>query len=393
LKKVMHFGAGNIGRGFFGQLYHESGFHIIFIDVVNQVIDAINQQKQYPLWLVGKNTEKLIITNVSGILLNDEHSILEASKDVNLISISVGANNVKNLIPVLTKIIEKKFITCPKDFLNIIIGENMKNASSIVRKWILEQLSIEAKEFFDRNVGLVETVLSRMVPVVPEELKKQYPLIVLVEPYKTMPVAKNMFKGQLPQIKNFLFVEDIEPYEAMKLYIHNFTHTSFACAGHLKNYRFIWESVSDQKIKKTVDKAFFEIQQAINRKYSITIEELDCYYKDLLERFLNKALGDTIARVAREPLRKLGPQDRFIGAAKLCQQQDIVPEFVCFFVACCLHYNEATDTESQTLQHLLKEKGIDYVLENVSGLSASDSAFRLVKNYYLNFWKLWKKMI
>ncbi|MGB9642846.1 MAG: hypothetical protein ACPL3Q_06585, partial [Candidatus Ratteibacteria bacterium] len=223
MKKVMHFGAGNIGRGFFGQLYHESGYHIIFVDIVNQVIDTINQQKQYPLWLVGKNIEKLVITNVSGIPLNDEQSIIESSQDVNLISISVGANNVKNLIPILTKIIENKFVICPKDFLNIIIGENMKNASSIVKKWIQEQLSIETREFFNRNVGLVETVLSRMVPVVPEELKKQYPLIVLVEPYKTMPVAKNTFKGQLPEIKNFLFVEDIEPYEAMKLYIHNFT--------------------------------------------------------------------------------------------------------------------------------------------------------------------------
>ncbi|MGC8805394.1 MAG: hypothetical protein ACP5QD_05635, partial [Candidatus Ratteibacteria bacterium] len=255
------------------------------------------------------------------------------------------------------------------------------------------QLSIETREFFNRNVGLVETVLSRMVPVVPEELKKQYPLIVLVEPYKTMPVAKNTFKGQLPEIKNFLFVEDIEPYEAMKLYIHNFTHASFACAGHLKNYQYIWESVSDQKIKQIVDKAFFEIQQAIHTKYKIPIEELDSYYKDLLERFLNKALGDTIARVAREPLRKLGPQERFIGAAKLCQQQNIVPEVVCFFVACCLHYNEATDIESQKLQHLLKENGVEYVLGNVSGLFASDSVFRLIKYYYLNFWKMWKKMI
>ena len=393
LKKVMHFGAGNIGRGFFGQLYHESGYHIIFVDIVKQVIDTINQQRQYPIWLVGEDVKKLVVTNISGIPLNDEQSIIEASKHVNLISVSVGANNIKNLMPLLAKIIEKKFVADPSDFLNIIIGENMKNASGIVKQWILEQLSNEAKDFFNRNVGLVETVLSRMVPVVPEELKKQYPLIVLVEPYKTMPVAKNMFKGHIPEIKNFLFVEDIEPYEAMKLYIHNFTHASFACAGHLKHYQFIWESVSDLKIKQAVDRAYLEIQQAINKKYGVSIEELDNYYRDLIERFLNKSLGDTISRVAREPLRKLGPHDRFIGAAKMCVEQNVIPEYVCFFTACCLYYDQPSDKESQQLQNLLNTKGIDYVLQEVSGLSCSDSIFNMIKDRYVNFCELREKMI
>ncbi|MCM8759260.1 MAG: hypothetical protein NC906_05765 [Candidatus Omnitrophica bacterium] len=393
MKKVLHFGAGNIGRGFFGQLYYESGYHIIFVDVIDDIIETLNKKKEYPLWLVAENTEKLTIKNISGIKSTELSKIVDTSIDVNLISFSVGVNNVKQLIPILKKIIEEKSIKTPDSYLDIIIGENIKDASKILRQMLLENLEHNAIAYFTDKVGLVETVLGRMIPIVPEELKRQYPLIILAEPYKTMPVAKGMFKGELPEIKDFLFVENIEPYEAMKLYIHNFTHAALAYAGHLKGYNFIWQALEDEKIKNLLKKAYLEIKQAINKRYNVPAEELDDYYNDLLSRFSNKALGDTIARVGREPIRKMGNEDRIIGAAKLCQQQGIFPENICFFAACCLYYNEPTDAESQKLISLLKNYGVDYVLQNISGLCPDTKIFCLIKQKYIEFWKIWERVL
>ncbi|MCM8816333.1 MAG: hypothetical protein NC913_02335 [Candidatus Omnitrophica bacterium] len=393
MKKVLHFGAGNIGRGFFGQLYYESGYHIIFVDVIDDIIETLNKKKEYPLWLVAENTEKLTIKNISGIKSTELSKIVDTSIDVNLISFSVGVNNVKQLIPILKKIIEEKSIKAPDSYLDIIIGENIKDASKILRQMLLENLEHNAIAYFTDKVGLVETVLGRMIPIVPEELKRQYPLIILAEPYKTMPVAKGMFKGELPEIKDFLFVENIEPYEAMKLYIHNFTHAALAYAGHLKGYNFIWQALEDEKIKNLLKKAYLEIKQAINKRYNVPAEELDDYYNDLLSRFSNKALGDTIARVGREPIRKMGNEDRIIGAAKLCQQQGIFPENICFFAACCLYYNEPTDAESQKLISLLKNYGVDYVLQNISGLCPDTKIFCLIKQKYIEFWKIWERVL
>ncbi|HQL65297.1 MAG TPA: mannitol-1-phosphate 5-dehydrogenase, partial [bacterium] len=84
-------------------------------------------------------------------------------------------------------------------------------------------------------------------------------------------------------------------------------------AGHKKNYKYIWEVVKDKKIENLVRNAYLEIKSAIHRNYGIEDEEIEAYYRDLLERFSNKALGDTIIRVAREPIRKLGPEERIIG--------------------------------------------------------------------------------
>ncbi|MCM8765154.1 MAG: hypothetical protein NC830_07350, partial [Candidatus Omnitrophica bacterium] len=269
----------------------------------------------------------------------------------------------------------------------------IKDASRILRQWIIETISPSAVEYFEKNVGLVETVLGRMIPIVPEEIKKQYPLIVLAEPYNTMPIAKNMFKGKLPDVKGFLFVDNIETYEAMKLYIHNFTHAAFAYAGHKKGYTFIWQTVADRKIRDLVQKAYIEIKQAINKKYNVSKQEIDHYYEDLLTRFSNKGLGDTVIRVAREPIRKIGPNDRIIGAARLCQMQEVLPEYISFFAALCIYYDEPADPESKKLKNLLETHGIDYILENISGLSKQDSIYGLIKEKCLNFWKLKEKML
>ncbi len=328
MKKVLHFGAGNIGRGFFGQLYYESGYHTIFVDMLDWLIDELNKDKQYPVWIVGKETEKILVRNVSGIKITEVNRIIDEAKNINLMSFSVGVNNIKGIIPVLAKIIENKAEQNPVP-LNIIIGENIKDGAKIIRDMLKEKLSRNANDYLNKNVGLVETVLSRMIPYVPDDLRKQYPLIVLVEPYKTMPVAKNMFKGSLPEIKGFLFVENIETYEAMKLYIHNLTHACFAYSGYLKKHHYIWQATEDKKIKNLVDKAYGEIRLAIHKKFSVSLQELDAYYYDLLERFSNRGLGDTVVRVAREPIRKLGCYDRFIGAANLCLSQHVNTEYIC----------------------------------------------------------------
>ncbi|HPP67389.1 MAG TPA: hypothetical protein PKX05_05680, partial [bacterium] len=103
--------------------------------------------------------------------------------------------------------------------------------------------------------------------------------------------------------------------------------------------------------------------------------------------------GDTIIRIARDPIRKLGREERIIGTARLCQRQGIIPEYVCFFAACCLYYDEPSDAESQKLKMFLLTNGIEKTLENISGLDQDDPIFIRIKTCYINFWKKWKKMV
>ncbi|HPJ99686.1 MAG TPA: mannitol-1-phosphate 5-dehydrogenase, partial [Candidatus Hydrogenedentes bacterium] len=49
MKRALQFGAGNIGRGFLGQLYYESGYAATFVDVLDDVVRALNERGEYPL--------------------------------------------------------------------------------------------------------------------------------------------------------------------------------------------------------------------------------------------------------------------------------------------------------------------------------------------------------
>jgi mannitol-1-phosphate 5-dehydrogenase len=382
MKKVIHFGAGNIGRGFFGELYYDSNWEILFADVSRELVSLLNQEKKYPLWIVGDKTVKRVIDRFSACLVSDEKTLQKAIADTNLISFSVGANNVRNLAPIFARLIEAKFSMMPDSTLDFIIGENLKNGAVLTKEWIISHLNPAFMRFFHERVGFVETVLSRMVPIVPDDLRKEYPLLVMVEEYRVLPLQRKAFIGPVPEISGFLPVDDIEPYQAMKLSIHNFSHSAFAYAGFLHGHTYIWESVNDLEIAQRVDAAMNEIIPAIASRYGRTKQELEGYYSDLLKRFCNRALGDTIFRVAREPIRKLGANERFIATARLCLSQGINPENVAYFAACAFKYKEPRDPESVRLGQLLASSGTDAVLKEICALEAGDPLAALIKEQF-----------
>ena len=46
MKNAVMYGAGNIGRGFIGKVFYESGLSVVFVDVVQEVIDKLKQGRQ-----------------------------------------------------------------------------------------------------------------------------------------------------------------------------------------------------------------------------------------------------------------------------------------------------------------------------------------------------------
>ncbi|HRR96022.1 MAG TPA: mannitol dehydrogenase, partial [Candidatus Ratteibacteria bacterium] len=181
-KKVIIFGAGQIGRGFIGEICYSSGYFLVFVDVFKNVIDLLNKEKKYPLWILGKEKEEKFIENFKGIYFDDKKSVSNEIKEANLIFTAVGVNNLKSLAPLISEGILKKFYANKSDYLNIIICENLLGSGKILYSEVLEYLPPEFKEVVFQKVGFVESVVSRMVAPITDEIKKINPLIVRVEP-------------------------------------------------------------------------------------------------------------------------------------------------------------------------------------------------------------------
>ena len=103
-----------------------------------------------------------------------------------------------------------------------------------------------------------------------------------------------------------------------------------------------------------------------------------------MRRFANKALGDTVARVAADPLRKLRPQDRLVGAATLCVRHGIRPTALAKVIAAALRYDNASDPSAVELQAHRRAEGDSRVLESVCGILPGSELAALIRGELLS---------
>ena len=369
MKAAVILGAGNIGRGFIGQLFHESGYHLTFVDIDAPLLAALNQQGRYTLRLVTNETRQEInITPVKGVPANDQEAVVQALVEAEIGATAVGVRALPQVAPNITAGIQRRAEQKINRPLNILICENLKDAAQVFKEMVKAALPPAYRPYLAEQIGFVETVISRMIPPLPPELRRQNPGLIIAEPYKELPVDAAGFAGLPPEIVGLRPVTPFPFYAERKLYIHNAGHAALAYLGYQKGYRYGYEALADPQIFAMVQGAMRESQQALEKKYGLAAGSLTEYIDDLLHRFQNRAMGDTILRLGRDPLRKLGAQDRLVGAALTALDQGIQPNHLATAIAAAFHFDPPDDPVAGQLQAQLQQHGIQAVLRDVCGL-------------------------
>ena len=375
-KNAVMYGAGNIGRGFIGMLFSQSGYEVTFVDVAETVINALNQEHAYPVRIVSSEGYRDIeIRNVSAVDGNDMEAAADAIAGCDIMATAVGVNVLKFIIPNLTAGIRKRMQRNGGP-LNIIICENLMDANKVLEGMLKEQLSEKEILWFDENVGLVEASIGRMVPVQTEEMKDGNPLRVCAEGYGFLPVDMAGFKGEIPKIQNMIPFEPFDFYIKRKLYLHNMGHAVCAYLGLYTGRKYIYESIGDAEVELMVTEAMTESALALSKKYGVPVEKLLQHAQDLRMRFANQALQDTCLRVGGDPKRKLSVSDRLIGASRLCMEEGIYPVFISIGTAGAVREYLEEQDKKQSLENA-KE-----VLKEISGLEEGEELMELVLQLY-----------
>lgn len=368
MKKVVQFGAGNIGRGFTAQLFTESGYEVVFVDVVEDVVKSLNTRGGYQIRMAENPPYDVRIHNVRAVLGTDEEAVANEIMDAELICTAVGVNVLSHIAPVIAKGILKRAQDGSTDPINIIICENLSKAGTYLKKEVKKSMPFVFQTYLDKHVGFVESVVSRMVPLQDEYLRRADPLIVVVEPYKRLPVDKTGFKGDIPNIVGMEPYENFQGYVDRKLFTHNAGHAISAYLGYLRGFKLVPHAIRDPKIRLAVLAALGETGDALIKKWGFGFEQHQNHINDLLDRFGNEALADQVARVGRDPLRKLGPNDRLVGGAKFALEHGIHPENMCKGIAAALLYDEPSDSAAVQVQEKIKSLGVAGALQEISGL-------------------------
>ncbi|MBE5737470.1 MAG: mannitol dehydrogenase [Clostridiales bacterium] len=374
MKKFIMYGAGNIGRGFIGQLFSNSGYQVGFIDINQEVIARLNSDKQYPVNVVSNDgIEEQIVKNVYGIDGKDVELVSNEIASCDIMATAIGVNVLKFIVKPISLGIKKRFEQ-NKEPLNIIICENLIGADQYLKGLIKEQLP-EYSDRIDKEIGFVEASIGRMVPVVPEDKKLGNPLRVYVEPYNILPVDKDAFKGEIPDVQNLYPYTPFNLFIQRKLFMHNMSHATCAYLGYLRNYEYIYQAIADYDIKCVAFKALVQSALAISRENKVDIDMLLDHAENLLYRFANVELGDTVARVGKDTKRKLSSNDRLIGAIKLTEKHNLPNEYLCLGVACAMAFEPIDDENSQELSSFVKEFGVKETLKKYSDYDGEKTKF------------------
>ena len=382
MKTAIMYGGGNIGRGFIGKVFADSGYEVCFLDIMQDIIDEMNARGEYTVRIVSNAGEQdTTVKHVRAANSLTEHAIDEIV-NCEIMATAVGVNVLPRIAPVIAKGVVARMERSGRP-LDIILCENQLGADELMRGWIYEKLTDAQKQWADDNLGLVEASIGRMVPPLTPEMRAQDKLLICVEPYAELPVDRDAFKGEIPDLVGLIPYTPFEFYIKRKLFLHNGGHATCAYLGYEKGYEYIWQAIADPEIYEAAKASMMTSAAALVKRFGEGVREnVESNVTDLLFRFQNKALKDTVARVGADPVRKLRRNDRIVGAALFAIEQGVDPAPIVKGILAALQFDRAEDATAPEVQQALKEQGIAYVLRHYMGLDENEPLYGMIEAEY-----------
>ncbi|QJC51455.1 mannitol-1-phosphate 5-dehydrogenase [Paenibacillus albicereus] len=363
--KAVHFGAGNIGRGFIGLLLSQAGYEVVFSDVNEPLVRELQRRGEYEVTLAEEAGRQFRVGGVSAIDGRDPQAVAEAVASADLVTTAVGVGVLRHIAPGIAAGLQLRLARGGAP-LHLIACENAIGASTILKQHVMELLSGQEREALAASTAFPDSAVDRIVPIQHHEDI----LAVTVEPFYEWVVNRSQLLPGAAEIPGVHYVDDLAPYIERKLFTVNTGHCSAAYAGYAKGFATIQQSMQDEEVAGFVRSVLRETGDMLVRSYGFDAAEHDAYIETILGRFRNPHLTDEVARVGRSPLRKLSREDRLVRPALLALEQGLPADRLAEAMGLALRFDEPGDPEAMQLQQALRELGPAGALAQASGLGA-----------------------
>ena len=373
-KKLVQFGAGNIGRSLVGQIFSSAGWEIVFVEVDSDIVEALTDQGRYRILVKEREPDEIWVEGVRGVFALETDDVVKEIVSCDLLSTAVGAK----FLPEIAETIAKGLLMRDKP-LNLILCENLRNACEVMKTALLRHLP--ANFPFEERVGLVATSIGKMVPLMPSSIRRSDPLEVWAEAYNQLIVDKNAFIGGVPDVKGVVPRNCFEAYVDQKLFVHNMGHALCAYLGDQTGANTICQAMENERTVTTVRKAMEESGEALVALYPQELKsgEMQEYIEDLLRRFDNPELGDTVFRVGRDRPRKYAYEDRLIGSLRTQRSAGVDSTHTLMGIAAGFTFSAKDSSGARFasdvhFDEIFKAKGVPGVLVEICGLDPTEDS-------------------
>ena len=375
--KAIQFGAGNIGRGFIGAVLAQAGYQVVFADVVADLLDQINNRKQYTVHVTDTVSRDIVITDICAVHSGSEAAVAEIA-GADIITTAVGLRILKFVAPAIAKGLAARMAAGEEKPLNIIACENGLKATSQLKELTFALLSPDVAAWAEKHVGWPDAAVDRIVPPV----RCEVPLDVAVEEYFEWDVERSAFVGAIPAIAGMTPVDNLEAYVERKLFTLNTGHATAAYIGKMKGLGTIGESIADPAVFPVVKAVMQQSGEGLVRKFGFDHDAHFAYIEKILKRFSNPYLKDDVDRVGREPLRKLAPNDRLILPMLTARGFGLPYDKLLLAIGAALHFDNPADPQSVEMLAAIAAEGVAATVVKYTGLAADDPVVAEIEAAY-----------
>lgn len=362
--QAVHFGAGNIGRGFVGLLLARAGYDLVFADVADELITALDNADSYEVHEVGSDPQTHTVTGFRAInSASQPDQLVEAIAGADIVTTAVGAQVLVHLASAIADGIAARSDDAGR--LAVMACENAINGTDILTRHVEQAWEDAGHEgdLHDRAL-FANTAVDRIVP------DQEPGLDVTVEEYLEWAVDRTPFNGDEPDIAGVTWVDDLEPYIERKLFTVNTGHATAAWYGHDAGIERIADALSDDDVAAKVRAVLEETASLVVAKHDIDADVQAAYVDKILHRFANPHLPDTTARVGRAPLRKLSRNERFVSPASQLAERGMDHDALVAAMGAGLAFDAADDDQVPELREIVDNHSPDEVVDQVMGIPA-----------------------
>lgn len=369
--EIVIIGAGATGRGHIGQLAHDAGFHITFIERRQDLVDCLAEARRFAVGLAGEN---IVECEVNGFEIYhiDDPRCADAISKADILATAVIPTNLKSTIPNITAGLKLRMTNGVSKPLNIIACENMERSSSTLKGYLQEAQPDLDWEWIDAHVGFPDSMVARAIPI-PHD-----PLFLLSEGTQEWSVDGTAILQPMPYLEGMTISSNQAAALERKLYIKNTGHMSIGVLGFHLGYELMDEAARDPEVFDLVDAATRESAAAVVKKHGFPAEEMELYRSSFLEQMKSPFLPDEIYRVIREPIRKLEREERLIGPAMLVMEQGGNPVSLAKVIRAAFDLDNPSDPQAVAMKALLQDMGLSAIIEKISDISADHALNKLI---------------
>jgi mannitol-1-phosphate 5-dehydrogenase len=372
----VHFGAGNIGRGFIGEILASNNFKVTFVDIADNLISHLNKRGSYDIELASERRERIHVTGVNGInSQKNPKDVIQSIKCADLITTSIGPNALINIAPVIAKGIIAREKSGNRKPCDIIACENMIGGSEFLKKEVSKILNQGSKNYLNQYIGFPNAAVDRIIP----NQKHDDPLFVSVEPFNEWIIDKSQIKNHSIHLNGVEYAEDLMPYIERKLLSVNTGHATVAYTGYYRGHKTIGEAMKDSIVVEHLINVLEETGQLLCTKWKFQRSIIAKYQQTIVERFQNSNISDDVERVGRTPIRKMGFNERFILPIRQLKNMKMKFKSLIETVGMISVFNSKHDEESQKLQKLLNHHPTKNVIQEITELQDNDLIEQIVE--------------